>query len=104
MLNSPPATDPIKIIIKIVPALSATWMVRFNDVGRRNGSEALRMAVSLIAVSCAIEVVGQLGCAWPCVLGGEQGGAKLSRGALRMKKVVTENSRKTRITMTIAIP
>jgi hypothetical protein len=93
------------MIINIVPALSAICATRLNDVGRRNGSEALRRAVCLNCVICAVEGDEQFGCAWPCdgIFVGGQGGLKLSRGALRTKKVLIENKRNTRIAIIIAI-
>src|SRR5947207_8071002 len=105
ILNSPPAEDPIKMIINIVPALSATCMARLNDVGRRSGSEALRRAFSLNCVACAVEGGGQFAAAWPWegVRVGGQGALELSRGAFRTKKVLSENKRKTSIAMTIAL-
>src|SRR6266480_5782544 len=82
ILNSPPAEDPIKMIINIVPALSATCTAILNDVGRRSGSEALRRAPSLNCATCAVEGGGQFGCDRPCegALDGGQGGLKLSGG------------------------
>ena len=105
ILYSPPAEDPIKIIINIVPALSATCTARLNEVGKRNGTEALRKAVSLNCVTCAVEGCGQVGCACPCegAFVGRQDGLKLSGGALRTIKVLIENKRKTSRTVTIAI-